>query len=156
MNPNKLFFSIDGVLSNRDHMKANWDLHAGGDFSVFIMPEKVRLFNQIRAALPGFELITHSHWDKSIGRAATTDALTHHGIESFGFTPKKLTSNKIHEVQFALEDHPGPHRILVLDSEDFGSRHLKDRYADVLYIETDRTVGLTENHVQEVMRWNKS
>lgn len=152
---NKLFISIDGVLSNKAHMEAKWEKRKNGDYSVFIMPEKVEILNKIRTALPGFDLVIHSHWAKSLGKDATRNALERHGITPVEFTPKKLTSDKIHEIQFALQDEAGPHRVVVLDSTDFGSDYLKERYGNVLFIKTDRAVGLTEQHLQEVIEWSK-
>ena len=152
-----LFLDIDGVLNTDSHMKENWAGRQVPDYSIYIQSELVGQLNRVMELVPDLEIVIHSSWGRILDRKTITAALKKKGFayarSIYGLTPKKMSSEKVHELSAWLADHQSATEWLILDDQDVGFDFLGVRYArsKQLQIRPEPETGLTPELADKVI-----
>lgn len=149
MSSKKLFLDIDGVLNTDPFLEKVWVGREVPDYSIYLMPEKISLLKDLIGIVSDYQLILHSTWGRWPGPQKTTEAFEKLGFTTpVSFTPKKLSSSKVHEVQFCLDG--SEESIIIIDDVDFSFDYMKRQYPQIHIVQPDPAVGLTAEHLNEI------
>lgn len=159
---NLIFLDCDGVINNKQHILATKKFKTPPadtlvDADLFAMkrdvaPQNMWVLGFILDQLPDLKIVISSAWR------------LHYDIKSFkelfkifrldetriiGFTPKKFSSERVHEINEWLDDHDGVTDWVVLDDHVVFNIEDPDKEREFL---TDSWVGLTMHDAFKIIK----
>lgn len=145
-----IFLDFDGVLNHDGPDPGNRMERAHGltNPSLALFEEKVALVERA-CQQTGASIVLSTAWRHHFSRSVIEGWLAEKGLTApiVGLTPSKMSSWRIHEIRWYLEDNPDISRYVVLDDMD-----LRDGRFN-LFIWCDPMEGLTEEQAEEAIAY---
>lgn len=152
-----LFLDIDGVLNTEEHLRVVSPTWTKDGIHKLLRQENIGALNQLFDGLPATtKYIVHSHWSRRFDIKEINGALKKAGFRytrrSSGTTPKKLSSAKIHEVSWALDNIKTDVFYILIDDES-GFEYLEQRVEQKgIFFKIDPKVGLDQAMVELIIQ----
>lgn len=152
--PGVVFLDIDGVLNDNTYLKNLLDVEGKEKFHsdepAFLVtkidPERVALVDRI-CKEGNARVVLSTHWVVLFGEKVVTSLLRKSGLKAkiLGATPRKLMSERAHEINMWLDRNPTDRMVIL---EDVHPMYAMEERT----IRTDSEVGLLEEHVERAIQ----
>lgn len=154
MQVNILFLDIDGILNNKQHFMMLKELpkvsgaDTLNDADLFTMKRDTNKMNfwclkYILDNVPDLKIVISSSWRNYYSIEQFKELFTIYGLDGeriIDKTPKKFSSERIHEIHMWQDDHKDIKKWVALDDHEIYTLEDPDKQNEVL---TDSWVGLT-------------
>lgn len=157
-----IFLDIDGVLNHSETSKNKLQNKSiividmndeQGIAEIMIEPDCIAVLNELVDKSEA-KLVLSSSWFHLFGLEKTERILKLGGLKHdlFNHTPRKLSSNRHHEISFYLAEHPKVTSYVILDDlpKDNFYKH-KDKVVQTFMQKSEEEGGFQSKHLKEAL-----